>query len=127
MNRLPNYTRINNPSNIALRCQAGGTLTGSNFIITFKSHNTTNNDDYIIIQHGSSQTVISFSGAGIIGECDVKITFSDSKIYINVNEGEHIASVSLKDDLSKGWTFRLGINPNGSDIYFSELIIIQTQ
>ena len=127
MTRLQKYTQIKSSSNTSIRCQAGENLTGSNFTITFKNHNTQNTEDYVIIQHGSSQTIVSFSGASIIGECNVKITFNDGKIYVNVNNGEHIVSVNLKDDLTNGWNFRLGTNPNGSDIYFSELIIIKTQ
>ena len=126
--RLSDYTIIHNHiTGGNPRYQAGDSLTGTNYIITFKNHGLSDNNDYLIFQHSSSQTAISFNTAHISGECDVKITFNKGKVYVSVNNGESLVSLSLKDDLDNGWNFRFGINNGGNDIYFSEFIIIQNQ
>lgn len=121
--RNKEFTILSSNSNHSLWYMANYTLYG-NCIIEWDNHGKTNNFDYCIIsdKNKNNDTPLNFYNLNTTDECHVKLIINNTSITPYVN-GTMLKPVPLKANPNDGLYFRFQINPNGSDITYSNFKI----
>ena len=118
------FTILSGESNASLWYIANYTI-NNDFIVEWDNHGKPNNCDYCLISSKdlSDDTPLNLvNDLNISKDCHVKLVINESSITTYV-DGDKIKTVPLKGDLNKGMVFRFQINPNGSDINYSNFKI----
>lgn len=122
--RNDKFTILSGESNASLWYIANYTI-NNGFIVEWDNHGEPNNCDYCLISSKdlSDDTPLNLvNDLNISKDCHVKLVIENNNITAYV-DGDMKKTVPLKEDSNKGMLFRFQVNPNGSDINYSNFKI----
>lgn len=118
------FTTLSGNSNSSLWYMADYTAYGD-FIVEWDNHgNNSNFGDYCLISDvdKTKDAPLNFVNLNLTKDSHVKLVIKDNNITPYVNDVMK-TPVNLQTDPNKGMVFRFQINPNGSDISYSNFKI----
>ena len=102
------------------RFQLTDKLNNNKVVFEFKTYESNNTDDYVIIQFDSGQNAIPFENLGITSTSDVRMEIEGNTLNAYTNGVKKLNNYPLKESISNGH-LRLAVNPNSDGIRVSDI------